>query len=82
MYGHRTVVEVIKQPMRDVAGQGAALCHMIEDEFCHFEHADSLFAVKDFAKFFVRSNESFVFGVLQIMAAYVIPKLLRDLRAS
>jgi hypothetical protein len=54
---------------------------MIEDQFGHFEHADSLFAIENFAQFVVCPDEGFIFGVLQIVSADVIPKLLRHFRA-
>jgi len=55
---------------------------MVEDQFGHFKHADTVFAIENLAKFIVGFDERFVLRVLKIVAANVIPQFLCDFGAG
>ena len=54
---------------------------MTENQLGHFKHADFLLAAEHFLEQVVWFDEGFVLGVLQIMAANVIPQFARYFRS-
>ena len=54
------------------------LTHVIEHELGHFKHGDLVAAVKDLLQLLIRIDPGLVRGILEVVAANVIPELAGD----